>query len=365
MQVALPLIGERLWAVGFRHQVIKDSAALVTPLISSGLVTAVYPNGRGERMASPCFEVNMDTVGGMGGSAVVNGEGNLVGILSSSFEGGPSYVTLIWEAIHLRVKGAIPKLQANEAISLLGAKARGQVKLKGNVRRNPWGDLTLMLSDEEHKLLARSVPPSALDERKPGLTKKERELFLETWGEELESIGSDATIAALGDFSLPRARRFLEAADVPGHCLKAIESFSVEDFEGVEDLELISTEIQDDGKIKIEYFFQLQTLIWTVAVSPDAYRQHASDFQEHFFNVSEEGGVTSMDIIQRCYFKAVTLFDQEREEFSDVSITSSSVRRGSSSSRQKMRQISLRRELGELLQRQSHHRSNRVARYSP
>jgi hypothetical protein len=320
MQVALPLIGERLWAIGFRHQAIEDSAALVTPLISSGLVTEAYPNGRGERMASPCFEVNMDTVGGMSGGAVVNDEGNLVGILSSSFEGGPSYVTLIWEAIRLRVKGAIPKLQANETVSLLGAKALGQVKLKGNVQRNPWGDLTLRLSDEENKLLARSVSASALDERRPGLTEEERELFLETWSEELECIGSNTTIATLGCFSLPRVRRFLEAADIPEHCLEAIENFSVEDFEGVEDLELISTEILDDGQIRIEYFFQLQTLTWTVAVSPVAYRQHAADFREHFLNVSEEGGIVSMDLIQRCYFKAVTLFDQKHEEFSDVSI---------------------------------------------
>lgn len=327
MQIALPLIGERLWAVGFRHQAIKDSAALVTPLVSSGVVTTAYPSGRGERMPSPCFEVNMDTLGGMSGGAVVNGGGNLVGILSSSFDGGPSYVTLIWDAIRLRVKGPIPKLQASDTISLLGAKALGQVKLKGNVRRNPWGDLTLRLSYEENKLLARSVPPSAPDEKRPGLTENERELFLETWGGQLESMGSDATIAALESFSLPRVRRFLDAADIPDHCLEAIESFSVEDFEGAEDLELMSTEILDDGQIKIEYFFQLQTLIWTVAVSPDAYRQHAIDFREHFLNVTEEGGSVSMDLILRCYFKAVTLFDQKEREFSDVSITSSAIRR--------------------------------------
>ena len=31
----------------------------------------------------------------------------------------------------------------------------------------------------------------------------------------------------------------------------------------------------DHGQIRIEYFFQLQTLIWTVKVSEDAYLQHA------------------------------------------------------------------------------------------
>jgi hypothetical protein len=287
------------------------------------MVTAAYPYGRGERMASPCFEVNMDTVGGMSGGAVVNADGYLVGILSSSFEGGPSYVTLIWEALRLRVKGAIPKLQAQETVSLLGAKALGLVKLKGDVQRNPWGDLTLNLSDEETRLIADSVEVSA---RKPGLNKDEREHFLDTWGNELESMGSEATIAALGSLPFPRMRGFLRAADIPEHCLAAIVSFSVEDFEGVEDLELISTEIIEPDQIRIEYFFQLQTLIWTVEVSEADYHQHGPDFQEHFINVSEEDGVASMELVQRCYFKAVTVFDRDRAEFSDVSITSSAIR---------------------------------------
>lgn len=326
MQIALPLIGERLWAIGFRHQGINDSAALVTPFISSGVVTAAYPNGRGERMPSPCFEVNMDTIGGMSGGAVVNADGYLVGVLSSSFEGGPSYVTLIWEAIRLRVKGAIPKLQANKTVSLLGAKYLGQVELKGNVQRNPWGEVTLNLSQDEMTLLVGSMPASSVHERRPGLTDEQREKFVETWGQELESMGSEATIAALGRLSLPQMRGFLRAADIPEHCLDAVENFSVEDFEGVEDLELISTEILGDGQIRIEYFFEIKTLIWSVDVSLDACHRHATDFREYFLNVNEEGAIASMDLIQRCYFKAVTLFDREREEFSDISIISSAIR---------------------------------------
>ena len=330
MQIALPLIGERLWAIGLRHQAIKERAALVTPLISSGLVTGAYPNGRGERMASPCFEVNMDTVGGMSGGAVVNADGYLVGILSSSCEGGPSYVTLIWEALRFSVKGAIPKLQAQETVSLLGAKALGLVKLKGNVQCNPWGDLTLNLSEEETRLIVDSVEVSA---RKPGLNKDEREDFLDKWGSELESMGSEAAIAALGNLPLPRMRGWLRAADIPEHCLAAIVSFSVEDFEGAEDLELISTEIIEPNHIRIEYFFQLQMLIWIVKVSGDDYRQYGNDFREHFINVSEEDGIASMELVQRCYFKAVTIFDRDRAEFSHVSITSSAIRRPRSTMR--------------------------------
>ncbi len=107
MKVTLPLIGERLWAFGFRHQKVQGSTALLTPMVSSGLVTAAFPNGRGERMPSPCFEVAMDTIGGMSGGAVMNADGYLVGIISSSMAGGPSYITLIWDAIRYSVKGTV------------------------------------------------------------------------------------------------------------------------------------------------------------------------------------------------------------------------------------------------------------------
>jgi len=323
MQVALPLLGERLWAIGFRHQTITDGTALVTPMISSGRVTAAYPNGRGERMPSPCFEVNMDAIGGMSGGAVVNADGYLVGILSSSFEGGPSYVTLIWDALRLRVRGAIPKLKANETVSLLGAKAMGLAKLKGDVDVNPWGEVTFRLSHEENRLLEDSGATSV---RKLGLNEDEQEQFLDQWGSELESIASEATIAALTSLSLPKVRSFLSAADIPEYCLEAIQSFSVEDYEGVDDLELISTEIVDQGRVAIEYFFQLQFLIWTVEVLGEVFRQHEAEFQDHFININDEDAVVSMELVQRSYFRAETVFDQNREEFSEVLITSAAIR---------------------------------------
>lgn len=322
MQIALPLIGERLWIIGFRHQMIEERAALVTPMISSGLVTAAYPNGRGELLASPCFEVNMDTVGGMSGGAVTNADGYLVGILSSSFEGGPSYVTLIWEALRLFVRGAVPKLQARAKISLLGAKQLGVVKIKGNVNRNPWGELAFKLSDEENMLLAESADGST---RRPGLTEDERDQFLDEWGPELEGRGSEATIAALGRFSLPKVRDFIRMEGIPSHCLEAIQDFSVEDFEGIEDLEIISTNVVHPETIEIEYFFRMQMLIWTVEVSADAYRQYEADFRENFMNEKDNGATVSMELVQRGYFRAEATFDQEQKAFSDIVITSSAI----------------------------------------
>jgi len=93
LKVGLPLVGERLWAFGYRHGGIGNGISSVTPLVTSGTITAAFPHGRGERMPASCIEVEMDTKGGMSGGPVVNADGDLVGIVSSSIEGGPTYVT--------------------------------------------------------------------------------------------------------------------------------------------------------------------------------------------------------------------------------------------------------------------------------
>lgn len=328
MQIALPLVGERLWATGFRHQGISGEAALVTPFISSGLVTAAYPNGRGERMASPCFEVDMSTIGGMSGGAVVNADGNLVGIVSSSFEGGPSYITLIWDAVRLSVKGATPKLAAREKVSLLKAKSLGLAKLKGNVRSDPWGDVTFRLTGDEAKLFTASIPASKIDGGENArLNDDEREAFEDKWGPDMEAIASEAAIDTIGAVSLSKMRAFLEASDIPKRCLEAIDSFSVEDFDGVEDFIVTAVENLGDGKLRIDFYFDLSMLVWMVTVKESVYREIADDFRQYFMNIEPDGTTIKMETVQRYYFKATMVFDQAEELFSDVSISSVAIKR--------------------------------------
>lgn len=330
MQVALPLIGERLWVFGFQQQAIEDATAHVTPLVSSGLVSAAYPGGRGERMPAPCIEVEMDTVGGMSGGAVLNADGHLVGILSSSFEGGPSYVSLIWDALRLRVEGAIPKPRSSKSISLLGARILGVARLTGDVRRNPWGDVTFRLSHEEFDLLRASAPASAVVERKPAFDAEQEEHFLDEWGAELEATARDSTIATLNQVSLSRATEFLAAFGVPEGCLNGVEDFSVEDFGGVEDLELLATEVLNDGRIRIEVSFEFQSLDWIVTVPSDAYAELEADYRAHFHDLTEDDGFVRMNLFQSCYFRGETTFDREHEFFSDISITSCAIRQRAS-----------------------------------
>ncbi|WP_205622368.1 trypsin-like serine peptidase [Xanthomonas arboricola] len=207
LQISLPLVGERLWAFGYRHGALQDATALITPLVTSGLVTAAFPQGRGERMPSACIEVAMDTKGGMSGGPVVNANGDLVGIVSSSIEGGPSYVTLIWEALRLTIGSRLPSLTGRD-IDLFAAQRLGLVKLKGRIRRRRNGDVTITLPEPEIELLAASVDPAAMVSSCPGgrfLDDAHLEDFQERWLPEMETAATVAALAHLKGLAIDRA----------------------------------------------------------------------------------------------------------------------------------------------------------------
>lgn len=327
MEVALPLVGDRLWAMGFRHQGMDGRSALVTPFVSSGLVTAAFPHGRGERMASPCFEVDMDTIGGMSGGPVVNADGRLVGIVSSSLEGGPSHITLIWEALRFRVSGATPKLMENKTVSLLGAQALGFAKLKGHVERDPFGDVTLKLSEAEGELFAASVSPSVVEAAKPrALDENQLEAFLDSWGADLEDAALESAIHVLGQVSVDKAREFLQDDCIPQKYLDAIEGFSVEDCDGVEDLTVTATEEIDEDSFRLDYYFDVGTLIWTVEIDEAFVRDNTEGLDEHFYNARREHGIVRMEAYQRRYFRGSAIFRRGAEVFSDAAITLSALK---------------------------------------
>lgn len=330
LQVALPLLGERLWAFGYRHGAIEDGAALITPLVTSGLVTDVFPHGRGERMPASCIEVAMDTKGGMSGGPVVNANGDLVGIVTSSFDGGPSYITLIWDALRLKVRSVLPSLSGRGDIDLFTARDLGMVRLKGEARRRRRGDVVLTLSNEEANLFAKSIDPNVLAQAR-GVTGKhlessQLESLEEQWSRHMEREAAEAAIGYLTHLSLPTARRFLASPSIPAVCLTSIQSFRVEDLEGLEDPEILSAREQE-GTIIVSYAFELQTVVWTANVSTADYRAHARSFDEHFLNIEIDGEITRLETMQRCYFEAELELDQRAGEFTSASIERAGVMR--------------------------------------
>ena len=324
LQVSLPLIGERLWAFGYRHEALQDSAALVTPLVTSGIVTSVFPNGRGERMASACVEVAMDTKGGMSGGPVVNANGDLVGIVSSSFDGGPSYVTLIWEALRFEVSNVLPSLRKIGDINLFAARDLGLIRLKGNIKRSKRSNITITLNQQESELLAASSDPAAISFQPPNsrpIVGEQLEEFQELWLSEIESAAAEIAMKHLERLQLTLARGAFSASNIPESCLAPIFKFSVENWEGLEDPDIQSAREDEDGTVAIKFAFDLLSVAWTIEVLTDDYLLLADDYDAHFINIEVNGPVTSMELYQRCHFEAAMTLNRESEEVTQATIT--------------------------------------------
>lgn len=330
IRVGLPLMGERLWAFGYRHNGLEDAAALVTPLVTSGLVTAVYPHGRGERMPAPCVEVEMDTLGGMSGGPVVNAAGELVGIVSSSIEGGPSYVTLVWDALRFKFRSTLPWLENRGDIDLFTLRDLNLAKVMGDVARRPRGDVTLSLSEEEGELMAASVDPAKVVRPPPGFTmlsKSDLEALSDQWLSKLEQAAEHAALSCLSELELHVMKQCLVVSGIPHEILSSVSDFSIEDFEGIEDPDLFSGLEGKDGTVSLSLSFQLRSVICTLQVSTADYLARKEDYSKHFYNFQVDNATTKMDFIQGFYFEASLDVDVKNQSITQESITTLGVLR--------------------------------------
>lgn len=325
LQVALPLVGDRLWAFGYRQQDFKAARSRLTPLVSSGLVTAVFPDGRGERMPAPCIEVAMDTFGGMSGGPVVNDSGNVIGVVSSSFDGGPSYVTLLWDVMRHSINLTAPWLQRGK-VSLLSLQELGLVKLKGNVKRSRFGNVVMSIAAEEMKQLIDAVGPARISPTNVALDDEQLETFMDDHSHDIDEALSQAAIDYLSSVPVSTACSFLRSNEVPDTCLESISSFDVEDFEGIEDLSLISNTRIEEADILFIFEFELRTVIWTVSVPTSVYLTNTASFDAHFMNTKAGAeGKTTMEAIQRICFEAKLIFDGAADDVKETRITMTGV----------------------------------------
>jgi hypothetical protein len=127
----LPKIGEKLLIGGFRasdynfnvsvddnNQRVMNCSGNV--LCSTGIITNRFPTGRDLSMLpGPALEVGCPSFGGMSGGPVFDSQGMLVGLLSSSYDDGPSYVSLLWPALASEFEGGWPTQLFKGKTSLL------------------------------------------------------------------------------------------------------------------------------------------------------------------------------------------------------------------------------------------------------
>jgi hypothetical protein len=111
----LPSVGDRVQAFGFPRASVAFDSALgwrhdAQPQGAVGRITQVYPERRDSAgMPFPCFEMDVQVLGGMSGGPVFHENGRVCGILRSSFDlledtGDVSYASLLEPALQLRIR---------------------------------------------------------------------------------------------------------------------------------------------------------------------------------------------------------------------------------------------------------------------
>lgn len=135
LSTRIPKIGEKVVLLGFRasepveHVEAKRFRSKGNVLMCQGTVTARYDEGRDRVFIPwPVIEVDCPSWGGMSGGPAFDKDGNLIGLLTSSFEGGgttgPSYVSQIWPALTTPFEGGWPTAIFQERRSLLDVDPR-------------------------------------------------------------------------------------------------------------------------------------------------------------------------------------------------------------------------------------------------
>lgn len=315
IKAEVPLLGSRLWAFGYRQESLDDSIPGITPYVSSGKVTALFAHGRGERMPASCIEVDMESFGGMSGGAVVNADGDLIGIVSSSFEGGPTYVTLIWDVLRLTVESKLPYFSGRGPIGLFDAEMAGLVRINGQVKRRG-RDVVLDMSEEESAVFAQSLSPAQLEAGKLAGTRRieNEDEFFEKWSDEIEEFTTRSALSYLLTLPVETVAQIMGASGIAVERLNDAIDFSVEDFEGMGSREFLSAEQIDPRLVEIRLDFNLSTIIWAIRIPEKSYIGGAEYFDEHFINIEVAEGLASLKFVQKLGFEALVSLDLVEHE---------------------------------------------------
>ena len=119
VRLALPAIGEKVFAYGFAHSNILDTSRKrlsikVDSYTSEGIVEAVHPAGRDKLMPFPCFQTNCRFDSGMSGGPIFNSRGELCGVIGSGYdveEGAMpiGYGVAIWPILSMTINANVPR----------------------------------------------------------------------------------------------------------------------------------------------------------------------------------------------------------------------------------------------------------------
>lgn len=318
IEVYLPKIGERLWAVGYR-EASNDGTPLIGYFVSSGLVTEQYLEGRGSHIKGACIEVAMKTIGGMSGGPVFNEEGRVVGVISSSMESeddnkGPTYVTLIWPSLISTVYSPWPEDHWPEDLAGL------QVKVENNGPR-VMGSATF----DDNETISLKFSKQKIEDihevfKKSGsfLANENEELYdyvYELFEDFLEEEGLKY-LSSLKQDDLEKSLTGSKYSEV----IKLFESIDTDTMEGVEDIEVKSATLLESGCVGVDFMFDIRCVFLTLKMESiqHSYYKKETKLPDSFHNFEDHGDFVTYQQFVRPYFRVTLTYDPKSDDFTDL-----------------------------------------------
>ncbi len=306
LEVSLPKIGERLWAVGYR-EIHNDGVPSISFFITSGLVTEQYSKGRGAHLQGACIEVSMKAMGGMSGGPVFNEKGNVIGVISTCIEGtednkGPTYITLMWPAMTSSIYCPWPEsLWPEDNAGLLTKIETNGAKVEGNAVESDNNSFNIKFpkisQNTIHAIFKKSGEP--LSTKYNDLYEYEHELFDDYLEEEGLLYLKNLSHHELSQIWVEP--RFSEQ-------LKLFTPIDSETYDGVEDITINSATLLESGSIGLDISFDIQGVFLTLKMDASEYSYHKNNhsFSGGFHNFENHGDYITYQHYIRPYFR-VTL----------------------------------------------------------
>lgn len=94
----------------------------------------------------------------------------------------------------------------------------------------------------------------------------------------------------------------------------------------MEDITVTGSKAITADRFRLDYYFDVGALIWTVEMEEIFAAENAQGLREHFFNSRSEDGIAKMEAYQRRYFRGSAIFHQHSEAFTDAVITLSALK---------------------------------------
>lgn len=295
LEVCIPKVGERLYAVGYR-QLSHDDVPGATMICSAGPVTDCHLEGRGSHLPGPCVEVSMNTLGGMSGGPVFNAEGHVVGIVSSSYEAddyrGPTYVSLILPAIVGTVDAPWPKgFWPNCQIGLSLAKHLGCARVHGNV----------FFQKEAVRL--------------------NRDEFYENYNNDFDPFLEEETLDFIETLPKHALKFLLKNAGYSPLPLSNFSQLSVSLTEGVEDPELIHCYTTDKNIVFVDYRFNLRIVDLDFEIPSLDYDSIKEIVDKDYYNIEIKDKFVSISCYVRVYLEVSFTHNIHEEYQSDFCVS--------------------------------------------